>query len=502
MKTLVPGRVLIPLIVASALFMDILDSTVIATSLPQIAVSFGEDPVRLSLAITAYLLSLAVFLPVSGFLADRYGARIIFSLAIVVFTISSVLCGFSQNLPELFGARILQGIGGSMMVPVGRLVILRTVSKNELVSAMAYFTVPALIAPIVGPPLGGFITTYYNWRWIFFINVPIGVLGLILVASLIPNLREASPPRLDLKGWILSALALVGLLFGFENLGRPGLPLVIILSLLTMGAIATALYFRHARRVPEPILDFSLLSIGTLRASFLGGFFFRLGLGCAQLLLPLVLQLGLGLSAFASGTLSLFGAAGAMMTKIIAAPLLRQLGFRTLMLWNSVVAAACLGVFALVSPATPHTLLALMLFLNGASRSLQFTALNTIGYADIEPPRMSASSTLQAVGQQFGVAVGVAGAAAVLHLLTVLHGGRLPALEDFRGAFVLFAALTLLSRPYFAALPATAGNAVSGHRLEAAVEPDVAPALGVVAADAVLAEGKETQPSGPRASSG
>lgn len=461
-----PRRILIPLIVAAALFMEILDATVIAISLPQIAQSFGEDPVRLSLTITAYLLSLAVFLPVSGFIADRYGARTVFSIAIVIFTVSSIFCGLSQNLPQLFLARIAQGLGGSLMVPVGRLLILRTVEKRDLVSAMAYFTVPALVAPIIGPPLGGFITTYAHWRWIFFINVPIGLIGIALVLAFIPNLREPVQPRLDLKGWALAGLALAALLFGFENLGHSAFPLAAVLGILAVGLAASFLYLRHARSHPNPVLDLSLFRIETFHASLVGGFFFRIGLGSSQLLMPLMMQLGFGLSAFTAGLITLSFAVGAMVAKFVAEGLLRRLGFRKILIWNTYISAFFFAVFLLVGPSTPIAAIALLIFVSGAFRSLQFTALNTISFADIEPSRMSQSATLSAVFQQFSIAVGVAAGALLLHAFAARHGGALPVLDDFKYAFAALALVTMVSALFFTALPEKAGSAVSGYGLD------------------------------------
>src|SRR5579875_498118 len=256
-----PRQVVIPLIVACALFMENLDSTVLATALPAIAQSLGESPLRLSLAITSYLFSLAVFIPASGWVADRFGARRVFRLAILVFLAGSILCGLSSSLLGFVLARIFQGMGGAMMVPVGRLVVLRSLPKTGLINALAYLTVPALVGPVLGPPLGGFITTYVSWRWIFWINVPIGVLGVILATLFIPDMREEAVPPLDLPGFFLTALGLTGLVFGFEAAGRDVVPLPSVISLLAAGAISLALYIRYARRAAHPIIDLSLLRI-------------------------------------------------------------------------------------------------------------------------------------------------------------------------------------------------------------------------------------------------
>jgi MFS family permease len=361
-----------------------------------------------------------------------------------------------------------------------------------------------MIAPICGPLIGGYITTYYNWRWIFFINVPIGVIGIVLALMLVPNLREAERPRLDLKGWILAGIALVGLIFGFETLGRSGLPLPIALLIVAVGIAATLLYLRHAPRVIRPILDLSLLRVETFRTAVVGGVSLRLALGSMQLFMPLMLQLGYGLTAFASGSISLFAAGGAMASKPFSPIIFRRFGFRSVLLWNSYIGALTFVIFALaITPSTPHIVLVLVIFLNGFSRSVQLTAINVIAYADVEQRRLSASSTLVSVFQQFSVATGVAIGAAILHALTAAtDGGASSHLTVYRYGFMICAVMTLGSQYWFRALSEKAGAAVSGHRLQAAVEPDEAPALGVAAADAVLSEGKATQPSGPSASSG
>jgi EmrB/QacA subfamily drug resistance transporter len=307
---LLPRHALIPLIVACALFMENLDSTVLSTALPAIAASFGEDPVRLNLAITAYLFSLAVFIPISGWVADRFGARRVFRAAILVFTVGSILCGISQSLTELVLARIFQGLGGAMMVPVGRLVLLRSVDKAQLVSAMTYLTVPALIGPVIGPPLGGFITTYFSWRWIFFINVPIGLLGMLLATLFIEEIREERPPPLDLPGFLLTGIGLMSIVVAFESIGRPLLPAGAVLALFAIGAAALLTYLHHYRRQTHPALNLGLLRVPTFRVAIVGGFLFRIGIGATPFLLPLMLQIGFGMSPLKSGLLTFAGAAG------------------------------------------------------------------------------------------------------------------------------------------------------------------------------------------------
>ena len=468
-----PARTfVIPLIVATALFMENLDATVIATALPSIARSLGESPLTLNLAITCYLLSLAVFIPVSGWVADRFGARRVFQAAILVFLLGSIGCGLSQNLWQMVSARVLQGLGGAMMVPVGRLVILRTVEKAQLVKAMAYLTVPALIGPVVGPPLGGFITTYASWHWIFWINVPIGIVGLILAQRLIPDLKEDKVPRLDGRGFLLSGLGLAALVFGFETLGHGMLPDWAVGSLLGGGATLVLLYCLHARRHPAPLLELKLLRIPTFRTSMLGGLLFRVGMGALPFLLPLMLQLGFGLNALESGLLTFAGAAGALTMKFVAGPILRRHGFRRVLVANSVICAGFLALNAAFTPATPHWLMIACFLAGGFFRSLEFTAVNALGYSDIMKEQMSRASAFASMAQQLSLSIGVGLGALVLHL-TIGGGGGEPGAADFAPAFLAVAAVTLLAVPVFLRLPDGAGAEVSGRRAKA---PREAPA--------------------------
>ncbi|HUC68359.1 MAG TPA: DHA2 family efflux MFS transporter permease subunit [Stellaceae bacterium] len=460
-------QVLVPMIVACALFMENLDSTVIATALPKIAESLQEDPLRLNLAITSYLLSLAVFIPLSGWVADRYGARSVFRAAIVVFTVGSACCGISQSLPELVAARILQGIGGAMMVPVGRLVMLRTVPKSELVRAMSYLTVPALIGPVLGPPLGGFIVTYSSWRWIFYINLPIGLLGIVLATLFIENIKEIGDWPLDLRGFLLAAVGLAGLMFGFENAGRGVLPMPLVVAMLLGGAICITLYVLHSRLHAYPIIDLKLLRIPTLAAAITGGSLFRIGIGALPFLLPLMLQLGFGMSPFASGLLTFASAAGAMTMKMTAAPIIRSFGFRRVLLGNAVISSAFVMSYAWFSPETSHWLIFVALLAGGFFRSLQFTCTNTLIFADVPPPLMSRATSFQSMAQQLSVSVGVGIGALLLHVTLLLHGRTELSAGDFSGAFLTVALISLSSIFFYLPLAGEAGAEVSGHHAAA-----------------------------------
>jgi len=457
-------RLLVPLIVACALFMENLDSTVIATALPQIAASLGEDPLRLNLAITSYLLSLAVFIPLSGWVADRFGARRVFCAAIVIFTLGSVCCGVSNALPELVAARILQGLGGAMMVPVGRLVMLRSVPKSELVRAMSYLTVPALIGPVLGPPLGGFIVTYSSWRWIFFINLPIGVLGIVLATLFIEDVRAADLWPLDLRGFLLTGLGLSGLMFGFETAGRGVLSPGLVAMLLTVGVLALALYGLHARVSATPIIDLRLLSIPSFAGAILGGSLFRIGVGALPFLLPLMLQLGFGLSAFASGLLTFASAAGALTMKMTAAPIIRSLGFRAVLVGNAVISCLFLAGYSLFHPTTPHWLIFVALLAGGFFRSLQFTSINTLIFADVPAGLMSRATSFQSMAQQLSVSIGVGTGALLLHVMLLLHGRATLAAGDFAPVFLAVTLISLASLFFFVPLAPQAGAEVSGHR--------------------------------------
>jgi EmrB/QacA subfamily drug resistance transporter len=464
MTASLPRAVVVPLVVATALFMENLDSTVIATALPAISRSLGENPLHLNLAITSYLLSLAIFIPVSGWMADRFGARTIFRAAIVVFMLGSVACGLANSLPELVAARILQGIGGSMMTPVGRLILLRSIPKAGLVQAMSYLTVPALIGPVIGPPLGGFIVTYLDWRWIFFINIPIGIAGIIAVTLLIENVREESVPPLDLRGFILIGLGLAGLIFGFETVGREVLPLNVTLGLLVGGAICSLLYLWHSRRAKAPIVDLDLLRLPTFRAAVLGGLLFRMGIGALPFLLPIMLQLGFGLSALQSGLLTFASAAGAMTMKMTAGPIIRTFGFRRVLLANAVISGLFLMSYALFRPHTSHLVIFAALLAGGFFRSLQFTAINTLSYADVPSPRMSKATSFASMMQQLSLSIGVAVGALLLHVTLSLRGAVEVGPQDFVPAFLTVGVLSIASLLCFLPLARDAGAEVSGHR--------------------------------------
>jgi EmrB/QacA subfamily drug resistance transporter len=454
----------IALIVASALFMQNLDSAVLATALPAMARDLDEDPARLGAAITSYLVALTVFIPFSAWIADRFGAKRVFMSAILVFVAASMLCGRAQGLGELVGFRILQGLGGAMMVPVGRLLLLRGVAKKDMLSAMAWLTMPALLGPVTGPPLGGVLTDLFSWRAVFWINVPIGLLGFALVAWKIPHVAPTRPGPPDLVGLALTGAALALLMFGIETVGRHVVAGWMSVLALALGLTAGVLAVRHMRHAARPAVDLSLFRIATFRDPALAGSIFRSGAGAVPFLIPVMLQIGFGMSATESGFVSFATALGAFAMKPLVRPLLKRTGFRAALVGNGVVAAAGIAALALLSPAWPAAAIFLLLAAGGLARSLQFTALNTLAFADVPAERMSAATALYGTLQQLTPALGVVLATTTLEASLALSGRGALVAADFAWGFVVAAAVVLASVPLHARLAPDAGAEVSGHR--------------------------------------
>ncbi len=450
----------IPLIVATALFMANLDATVLATSLPEIAKDLSLNPIHLKLALTSYLLALAVFIPASGWVADRYGPKTVFRAAMAVFALGSIACGMAQGLGSLVAARVLQGIGGAMMMPVGRLIVLRTIPREEMIGAMAWLTIPALLGPVVGPLLGGFISTYFDWRWIFWINIPVAVLGMMLITRFIPDVRDGNPDRFDMKGFLLVGPGLSMFLTGATLLGLDFVSGNVVLALLISGALLLALYVPHALRAQAPLIDLKLLAVPTFLSGVVGGFMFRIAIGAAPFLLPLLFQMGFGMTPFQSGLLTFATGFGAMFMKIQAASILRRFGYRNILIYNALLAAAFSAMPAFFTDATPALVMTAIFFIGGLSRSLQFTSINTICYADIPPEKLSRATSFVSVGQELSGAVGVSVAALGLELMQRTQGGDSLAPGHFPPVFILISVIAALSAVLYATLPKDAGSSL------------------------------------------
>jgi EmrB/QacA subfamily drug resistance transporter len=452
------------LIVASAMFMEQLDGTVLATALPAMARSFEVEPLRMNVALTSYMLTLAMFIPASGRIADRFGSRSVFRAAIGLFTLGSVLCAQAPNLWALVAARMLQGAGGALMSPVGRLVMLRVVSKQELVRSMAWLMIPATIGPIVGPPVGGFLVTYLSWHWIFYINVPVGLAGMVLVTLYIDEMVEPSRQPFDLVGLVLAGAALASLMFGIEMASRGVGQAPVLAGLIATGLVAGAAYGWHARRHPRPILDFSLLRIATFRMSLACGTLSRVAVGAMPFLLPMMFQLGFGLSAAQSGLVTFVGSVGSLAMRACAPWFLKRLGFKTVLTWIGLLATSLLALSAAFRPWWPLWLIYAVLLANGFFQSLQFMAYNTIVYADVPRETMSTATSFYTTFQQMALTLGIAVSASALAASIAVNRHTAPALADFSAAFLFVGAIS-----YFAPLLARrfdphAGAELSGQR--------------------------------------
>ena len=439
-----PQPRMIALLVAGAMFMEQLDGTVIATALPQMAASFGVAPVDLNVGMSAYLLTLAAFIPASGWVTDKLGGRTVFASAIVTFTVASILCGVSASLPQFIAARVLQGVGGAMMVPTGRLIVLRNTEKQHLMRAIAYLTWPALSAPVLGPPLGGLITTYASWRFIFLLNVPLGLIAIALALALIPNVRGEERGPFDWTGFVLTGLAGFGLVYSLETIGR-GHTGAMTSAALIFGSLGVgALAVRHMSRAAYPLLDLGAFRTTTFMIAVRGGIAFRAAIAALPFLLPLLFQLGFGLDPFASGALLLALFAGNLGMKPATSTVLNRVGFRTTLLANGLIAIATMFGCSLLTPDTSRLVIVPLLFVSGLARSMQFTTLNTLAFADVPKPQMSGANTLFSMLNQMGSGLGIAVGAVALRVGGLLHPATETAsLRDFQIAFCVVALLAL-----------------------------------------------------------
>ncbi len=456
-----PAQRILPFIVGCALLMQMLDSTVVTTALPAMARDLGSDPISMNITITSYLIAVAMFVPVSGWAADRYGARKVFIAAIALFTLSSLTCALSSSLTQLVISRVVQGLGGAMMVPVGRIILLRTIPKHNLLKAMAFLSMPALIGPMAGPPLGGLLVTYASWQWIFLINIPIGILGIWLIMRYVQALpTDTESPRLDVVGFLLSAVCMAALVSGFESLGHGGPQAWVSATLIATGLITGYLYVLHSRRHPNPILDLTLLRTPTFRAAVLAGNLCRFAVGATPYLLALLLQIGFGMSALSAGLITFVGAVGSLLMKMAAPRILNRWGYRYVLTVNAVLTGLSLAACASFTPEMPSVLMLGILLIGGFFRSLQFTAVNTLAYADISHAGMSRASSFAAMAQQLGVSLGVGVAAESLSLSMAWRGSNNLIAADVMVGFIVIGTLCALASLAFWKLSPQAGESL------------------------------------------
>lgn len=454
-------------LVAGAFFMENLDGTIIATALPQMARSFHIGAVNLNIGMTAYLLTLAVFIPISGWVADRFGSRSVFSAAILTFTVASLFCGLSRTLTQFTLMRILQGIGGAMMVPVGRLIVLRNTPKDQLAQAIAYISWPGLTALVLGPAIGGFITTYWSWHWIFFLNLPLGAAALVLTQLWIENVRTEEAHSFDWITFALGGAASSGAVYAMEKLGGEGVHWQHPIAILVLSLLSGAAAIFCARRKPSTsFIDLESMKLKSYSLSIFGASLFRISVSVLPFLLPLMFQISFGLSAFRSGLYLLALFAGDLSMKAFVIQLLRRYGFRKLLIVNGLITTASMAVCAALSPSTPPALIVAILFFHGACRSLEFTCMTTLAYSEIPSSRMSRANGFLSAIMQLSMGMGVAVGAITLRMVAHAHGHSAvaPQLRDFRVAILAIALLSL--GPVFDSLGLThdAGATTSGHR--------------------------------------
>lgn len=461
------GISVIALLVAAAFFMEFIDGTVIATALPQMAISFGVSAVDLNAGMSAYMLTLAVLIPASGWAAERFGARNVFTFALAVFTLASLFCAMATGVGEFILLRIIQGVGGALMVPVGRLTVLKTTPKPQLIKAIATLTWPALVAPILGPPLGGFITHYASWHWIFYINVPLGIIAMILAWRLFPQQPADQPKHFDKPGFVLTGLAMLALVTGLELISQDHILWTTAVLLLAAGAAMSVLAVRHLSRSAAPMVHLGSLVIPTFRISMGGGSLFRITISAVPFLLPLMLQVGFGMDPFHAGLLVLAVFAGNLAMKPATTPLIRRFGFRPVLVVNGLLSVFSLLFCAFLTPGTPDWLIMLLLFLGGLSRSMQFTGISTLAFSDVPASHMADANTLFSTALQLsvglGITVGALGTRFGEQLVERMQWQAVPGMS-FKVAFVVIAVITLFGWLDMLRLKPDAGATVSGKQ--------------------------------------
>ena len=461
-------RFIIPGIVAVAFLMEQLDQTIIVTAVPQMAQSLGVSPLALNLAITTYILALAIFIPVSGWFADRFGARRIFMLALGVFTLGSILCGAAQNFPMLIVTRALQGFGGAMMTPVGRLILIRSFPRAQLITAMTYMTLPAIVGPVVGPLLGGVLTTYLSWRWVFYVNIPFGVIGILLALRFLEDTRSDAAAKFDFPGFLMVGIGFCLLEYGIENVGRPAIPLPAVALVLALAIGLLAAFFLYARRVADPAVDLTLFQQRSFRISTLFGGICRVGYNGVPFILPLMLQVGFGVTPIVSGALTFVSALSSLIVRPVLTHGLKRFGFKAALIVSAIAGFFVVGAFAFIGPETPYWGIVALIAVFGLCRSAQFMTSNTLSYADVPAEKLSRATSLGGVIQQLSVSFGVSIAAMLLGLVT--WGGAPLTTDRFHEVFLLAAVVPLLGIPGFLFLKPEDGAHVSGHRGKTADE--------------------------------
>jgi EmrB/QacA subfamily drug resistance transporter len=459
---------LLPWLVAVGFFMESLDTTILNTAVPAIAHALNVPPLSMKAVLASYTLSLAVFIPISGWMANRFGTRRVFASAIGIFTLGSFLCGISNNIHLLVACRILQGSGGAMMLPVGRITMVRTFAKSELINAMSFVAIPGLVGPMVGPVIGGAIIGYFHWSVIFFVNIPIGLVGLYMVYRHLPNYREKRNYRLDIVGLVLFGSGIALLSYVLEVFGETTLSSREMLGLLAISASLLAAYGLHTKRTPHPLLRLKLLGIRTFRVAVSGNLFTRLGIGGIPFLLPLLYQVGLGFSAIQSGLLIMPQAFAAMSLKLTMPMILRKFGYRTVLIINTLMLGVMIMLFATIDLETPVWLIVVMAFAYGFLTSLQYTSMNTLAYADVGEHEASGASTIASTVQQLAVSFGIATAslAAALFIPDHLHATEPQMIHGIHLALLCLAVLTIASTAVFVRLRPRDGAAVSRHKSE------------------------------------
>jgi len=442
-------------LVAVGVFMQTLDATIINTALPSMAASLGESPLRMQWVVVAYSLTMAMLIPASGWIADRFGTRRVFFSAILLFVAGSVLCALSRGIGQLVAARVVQGLGGAMLLPVGRLALLRSVARHQFLPALSFVAIPGLIGPLIGPTLGGWLVQFASWQWIFLINVPVGLVGCIAAARVMPDLRGALRGRFDTAGYALLALGMVAILLAIDGVSGLGLQQAGVLVLLVFGFASITAYWLHASRRPHPLFEPSLFGIPTLSIGLMGNLFSRLGSGCMPFLVPLLLQVSMGYSPLHAGLMMLPTALAGMAVKRVATPLIMRFGYRQVLVVNTALVGLTMATFGLAAPGQPVVLRILQLAAFGAVNSLQFTAMNTITLKDLDSSRASSGNSLLSMVQMLAMSMGVAAASAVLAGYSGVFGAATPVatLHAFQATFASMGLITLASALIFWHLP-------------------------------------------------